>query len=81
MTYKAYKFVVCSTLSEVLRMSSYAIDRLGTEFSLCDCRRCGQSLVVGIDEATSAKTSDLEIVCPKCAAPYSSFVPVAFKAN
>ena len=73
MTYKAAKFVVCHTLPEMLRMSAYAIDQLGTVFSLCDCHRCGQSLVIAIDAATKAATLDLEIVCPKCAAPYSSF--------
>ena len=36
MTYKAAKFVVCHTLPEMLRMSAYAIDQLGTVFSLCD---------------------------------------------
>jgi hypothetical protein len=59
----------------MLRMSPYAIDRLGTDFSLCYCRRCGQSLVIGVDEATNATALDLEIVCTKCAAPDSSPKP------
>jgi len=81
MTYKAAKFVVCRTLPEMLRMSAYAINNLGTEFSVCDCHRCGQSLVIAIDAATKAATLDLEIVCPNCATPYSSLMAGVSKRN
>lgn len=75
MTNKDVQFVVCRSLPEVLRISRAQIDGLGTEFSLCDCYYCGQSLVIGLDEATNASTLDLHIVCPKCAIPYQSVVP------
>ena len=81
MTFKAAKFVVCHTLPEMLRMSNYAIDELGTVFSLCDCHRCGQSVVIAVDAATNAATLDLEIVCHQCATPYSNLTPVASKLN
>lgn len=75
MTQRVSKFVVCHTLSEMLRMSPRAIDGLGMEFSLCYCRRCGRSLVISVDEATNATALDLEIICTKCAAPDSSAKP------
>ena len=69
MTCRAVSFVVCHTLPEILRLSPSAIDKLGTQFCLCDCQRCGQSLVIGVDELTNVGTLNLEIICAKCAVP------------
>jgi hypothetical protein len=70
MTHKAVSFVVCHTLPEILRLFPSAIDKLGTEFCLCDCQRCGQSVVIGVDELTNVGTLNVEIICAKCAVPY-----------
>jgi hypothetical protein len=69
MMHRTVPFVVCHTLPEILRLSPSAIDKLGTEFCLCDCQRCGKSIVIGVDELTNVGTLDLEIICAKCAVP------------
>lgn len=78
MTHKAVLFVVCHTLPEILRVSPSTIHKLGTEFCLCDCRRCGQSVVIGVDEAKNVATLDVEIVCAMCAA---TLMPAFSKPN